>query len=110
MPAALVGKLGSGPLAAVGLSSALFNFSNFLFSFLMVVTTPKVASAVARNKLDEVRSIFAISACLPQPSVHWCRLTSFAWSDSLFCFPHTYKRTRSVQHQHGWGEVATLCA
>ncbi|DBB12825.1 TPA: hypothetical protein ACH3X3_005589 [Trebouxia sp. C0006] len=50
---ALVGKLGSGPLAAVGLSSALFNFSNFLFSFLMVVTTPKVASAVARNKLDE---------------------------------------------------------
>ncbi len=54
MPAALVGKLGSGPLAAVGLSSALFNFSNFLFSFLMVVTTPKVASAVARNKLDEV--------------------------------------------------------
>ncbi len=64
MPAALVGKLGSGPLAAVGLSSALFNFSNFLSSFLMVVTTPKVASAVARNKLDEVRSIPAmLHAC-----------------------------------------------
>ncbi len=70
MHAALVGKLGSGPLAAVGLSSALFNFSNFLFSFLMVVTTPKVASAVARNKLDEVRPIAAMSACLLHTSLH----------------------------------------
>lgn len=86
MPAALVGRLGSGPLAAVGLSSALFNFSNFLFSFLMVVTTPKVASAVARNKLDEVRSIPAMSACLLDHSLNCGALTLLTWSDSIVLF------------------------
>ncbi len=86
MPAALVGTLGSGPLAAVGLSSALFNFSNFLFSFLMVVTTPKVASAVARSKLDEVRSIPAMSACLLDHSLNCGALTLLTWSDSIVLF------------------------
>ena len=53
--AALVGRLGSAPLAAVGLSGALFNFCNFLFSFLMVVTTPRVAAAVAQKDFEQVR-------------------------------------------------------
>ena len=52
--AALVGRLGSAPLGAVGASTILHNFSGFLFSFLMVVTTPRVARAVANADLAEV--------------------------------------------------------
>ena len=34
----------------------IFNFSNFLFNFLMVVTTPRIAAALARpNSAREVR-------------------------------------------------------
>ena len=52
--AALVGRLGSAPLGAVGASTILHNFSGFLFSFLMVVTTPRVARAVANADMAEV--------------------------------------------------------
>lgn len=58
-----MGRLGPVPLGAVGLSGVLFNFSNFLFNFLMFVTTPAVARAVAQNDLDEVRA-----ACLHAPA------------------------------------------
>ena len=51
---AIVGRLGTLPLAAVGLSNLLFFFCTIFFSFLLVVTTPKVASAVANNKAQEV--------------------------------------------------------
>lgn len=52
--AAIVGRLGTAPLGAVGLSTLVFNFSNFLFSFLMTVTTPRVAAAAARDNRREV--------------------------------------------------------
>ena len=52
--AALVGRLGSASLGAVGASTILHNFSGFLFSFLMVVTTPRVARAVANADMAEV--------------------------------------------------------
>lgn len=52
--AAIVGRLGTAPLGAVGLSTLVFNFSNFLFSFLMTVTTPRVAVAAANGNRTEV--------------------------------------------------------
>jgi len=54
--AAIVGRLGTLPLAAVGLSNLLFFFCTVFFSFLLVVTTPRVASAVANQDLGEVSS------------------------------------------------------
>ncbi|DBA86461.1 hypothetical protein WJX79_010137 [Trebouxia sp. C0005] len=50
---AIVGRLGTLPLAAVGLSNLLFFFCTVFFSFLLVVTTPRVASAVANHDLEE---------------------------------------------------------
>ncbi len=52
--AALVGRLGAAELGAVGLSGLIFNLSNFLFNFLLIVTTPKIAAAVARSDTDAV--------------------------------------------------------
>ncbi|KAK9831035.1 hypothetical protein WJX74_000789 [Apatococcus lobatus] len=49
---ALVGRLGAAELGAVGLSSLIFNLSNFLFNFLLIVTTPKIAAAVARSDTE----------------------------------------------------------
>lgn len=67
MPAALVGRLGAAELGAVGLSSLIFNLSNFLFNFLLIVTTPKIAAAVARSDTEAVRalhpSLNAVSEC-----------------------------------------------
>lgn len=54
VPAALVGRLGAAELGAVGLSSLIFNLSNFLFNFLLIVTTPKIAAAVARSDTEAV--------------------------------------------------------
>lgn len=50
---AIVGRLGVAALGAVGLATLVFNFSAFLFSFLMVVTVPRVASANANNNPAE---------------------------------------------------------
>mmetsp|Transcript_17433 Transcript_17433/g.52263 ORF Transcript_17433/g.52263 Transcript_17433/m.52263 type:complete len:588 (-) Transcript_17433:751-2514(-) len=50
---AIVGRLGAAQLGAVGLATLVFNFSAFLFSFLMVVTTPRVAAAVANDNKPE---------------------------------------------------------
>jgi hypothetical protein len=38
---AIVGRLGTEPLAAVGLSTMIFNFSQFLWNFLLYATTPR---------------------------------------------------------------------
>ena len=53
--AAIVGRLGTASLGAVGLSTLLFVFSNLFFNFLTVVTTSNVAGAYAVNDEQEVR-------------------------------------------------------
>ena len=53
--AAIVGRLGTASLGAVGLSTLLFVFSNLFFNFLTVVTTSNVAGAHAVSDEQEVR-------------------------------------------------------
>lgn len=55
MLAALVGRLGSTQLGAVGLSSITFSFAAVVFNFLLFVTTPAIAAAIAQNDRDKVR-------------------------------------------------------
>lgn len=47
--AVIVGRLGMHQLGAVGLSNMVFFFVTVFFSFMLVVTTPKVADALAAN-------------------------------------------------------------
>jgi Na+-driven multidrug efflux pump len=54
---AIVGRLGTAPLAAVGLSTIVYNFSNFAFNFLLYTTTPRIAAAVSRNDIAGVSRI-----------------------------------------------------
>ena len=54
--AAVVGRLGTASLGAVGLSTLLFVFSNLFFNFLTVVTTSNVAGAHAVGDEQEVRA------------------------------------------------------
>jgi putative MATE family efflux protein len=56
---AIVGRLGTEPLAAVGLSTVLYNFSNFIWNFLLYTTTPRIAAAVSKNDRDGVSKITA---------------------------------------------------
>ena len=52
--AAIVGRLGAAPLGAVGLSNLVFFFCQAFFGFLLIVTTPRVANAVAGGDDAEV--------------------------------------------------------
>ncbi len=49
-----MGRLGAAQLGAVGLSSIIFNFCGMIFNFLVVVTTPTVAAAVAQGDFERV--------------------------------------------------------
>ena len=64
--AAIVGRLGTASLGAVGLSTLLFVFSNLFFNFLTVVTTSNVAGAFAVNDEQEVRLWAIPTALLPR--------------------------------------------
>ena len=55
LPAAIIGRLGTAPLGAVGLSTLIFVFSNLFFNFLTVCTTSSVATAAAEKDTAEVR-------------------------------------------------------
>jgi Na+-driven multidrug efflux pump len=55
----LVGRLGTEPLAAVGLSSIMFTFFAILFNFLIFVTTPAVARAMAAGDREEASRVTA---------------------------------------------------
>lgn len=52
-------KLGTAPLAAVGLVTICFNFSNFIWNFLLYTTTPRIAAAAARKDDAGVSQIAA---------------------------------------------------
>lgn len=58
-----MGRLGTVPLGAVGLSNLVYFFTTVVFSFLLVVTTPRVAAAVAQDNPKEVR--FPVPAARP---------------------------------------------
>ena len=49
-----MGRLGAAPLGAVGLSNLVFFFCQAFFGFLLIVTTPRVANAVAGGDSAEV--------------------------------------------------------
>ncbi|CAG9461577.1 unnamed protein product [Pedinophyceae sp. YPF-701] len=50
---ALVGRLGAANLAGAGTAGLIFSFSSWLFGFLAMVTTPKVAVARAKGNHEE---------------------------------------------------------
>jgi Na+-driven multidrug efflux pump len=52
--AVIVGRLGIHQLGAVGLSNMVFFFVTVFFSFLLLVTTPRVADALAVDNWQEV--------------------------------------------------------
>eukprot|EP00884_Botryococcus_braunii_P007408 jgi/Botrbrau1/16669/Bobra.0068s0085.1 len=58
---AFIGRVGTAPLAAVGLSNLIFFFATVFFSFLIVVITPAVASAIAKDDKREASLIIAQS-------------------------------------------------
>lgn len=66
MRAVIVGRLGMHQLGAVGLSNMVFFFVTVFFSFLLVVTTPRVADALALNNRREVRIKVLLLFVLPQ--------------------------------------------
>lgn len=55
--AAIVGRLGTAQLAAVGACTVMYNFSNFVFNFLLYTTTPRIAAAASCNDSDQVSKI-----------------------------------------------------
>lgn len=55
--AAIVGRLGTSQLAAVGACTVMYNFSNFIFNFLLYTTTPRIAAAASCNDSDQVSKI-----------------------------------------------------
>ena len=62
--AAIVGRLGLVPLGAVGLSNLVHFFATVFFSFLLVVTTPRVADALAVSDTPKARQGFCeVFAC-----------------------------------------------
>jgi hypothetical protein len=61
--AAIVGRLGLVPLGAVGLSNLVHFFATVFFSFLLVVTTPRVADALAASDPRKARRAPTAAAC-----------------------------------------------
>lgn len=55
--AAIVGRLGTPQLAAVGACTVLYNFSNFVFNFLLYTTTPRIAAAASTNDMRAVSKV-----------------------------------------------------
>jgi Na+-driven multidrug efflux pump len=69
--AAIIGRLGTAPLGAVGLSTLIFVFSNLFFNFLTVCTTSTVAIAAADKNTAEVCYMFSVltEGMLSRPNV-----------------------------------------
>ena len=67
----IVGRLGMHQLGAVGLSNMVFFFVTVFFSFLLVVTTPRVADALAAGDHAQVTPEYLCPnlGCCVQPWV-----------------------------------------
>ncbi|KAK9819566.1 hypothetical protein WJX81_006785 [Elliptochloris bilobata] len=75
---AIVGRLGLVPLGAVGLSNLVHFFATVFFSFLLVVTTPRVADALAAN--DAHKASVAIAHNLMIAATVGVVLACMLWS------------------------------
>lgn len=75
---AIVGRLGTEPLAAVGLSTVLYNFSNFIWNFLLYTTTPRIAAAASKNDKAGVSAI--TSQGIWVAAAIGCTMTALLWT------------------------------
>ena len=75
---AIVGRLGTEPLAAVGLSTVLYNFSNFIWNFLLYTTTPRIAAAASKNDKGAVSKITAQGLWVA--TAIGCTMTFILWT------------------------------
>ena len=70
VPSALVGRhLGTQQLGAVSVGSLAVTFCSFLFSFLLFLTTPEIAAAVAQRDPDKVSGEITSLPCQPPLSL-----------------------------------------
>ena len=81
---AIVGRLGTEPLAAVGLSIMIYNFSNFAFNVLLYTTTPRIAAAASRDDRAAVSAI--TSQGLWVAAAIGCTMTTLIWLDGPLMF------------------------
>ena len=61
---AFVGRLGTEPLAALGVNAGIFSMAFLVFSFLAYGTTPLVASAVGENRRDRAGRVVLAALAL----------------------------------------------
>lgn len=54
---AFVGRLGTLPLAALGINTAIFTFAFVVFNFLAYATTPRIAHALGRGARREAEAV-----------------------------------------------------
>lgn len=93
---AIVGRLGTEPLAAVGLSTILYNFSNFIWNFLLYTTTPRIAAAASRNDKAGVSRI--TSQGLWVAAAIGCTMTLLLWTNCPSIFVKMGATEEVLQH------------
>ncbi|CAL8469109.1 g8650 [Coccomyxa elongata] len=76
----IVGRLGMHQLGAVGLSNMVFFFVTVFFSFLLVVTTPRVADALALNNRRQASTASIHNLWIA--GVIGAALTAFLWCNA----------------------------
>ena len=87
--AAIVGRLGLVPLGAVGLSNLVHFFATVFFSFLLVVTTPRVADALAVSDTPKARPGFCQGFA--------CHVVQKGLSGDQVCWTHATVACLGVQ-------------
>ncbi|KAK9826249.1 hypothetical protein WJX74_002798 [Apatococcus lobatus] len=103
---AIVGRLGTVPLGAVGLSNLVYFFTTVVFSFLLVVTTPRVAAAVAQDDLKEasvstaqglvIGLVFGVALLLGLHAYAPALLKGFGAQDDVLSQAVTHLRVRCL--------------
>lgn len=93
---AIVGRLGTEPLAAVGMSTIVYNFSNFIWNFLLYTTTPRIAAAASRNDTERVSKI--TSAGLWVAVAIGCTMTTLLWARAPAIFTSMGATPEVLEH------------